>query len=290
MDKERIEHIEKYLSGKLTPEERKRFEEALEQDNLLQEQVAERVIEYAGRLDLKKQLQEIDQTIAFPSKPNYVLLKVAASVVLLIGIAFYVFQRNNQPIEVISQYPPKDSINKEADTVNRIREHMPEDPARQEDPVQIAMNEVKSGTELYANYFETYPTPHYRGGETLVIQAFEAYNAKQFNEAIHLFDQSLDQLEQAEDIDQVLFYTALSQLNLNDSITFNKAEKNLNALYMDTISAYRSQARWYLALLAVNKGEKESVIRLLNETVQTKEFNAARAEELLKELNLWSKP
>ena len=78
--------IWKYLQGDLSSEEQEAFSNVLSQDEGLQEKLSEEIIRHYGRLTLKKRLQAIDAQVQSEFNPfaGKTFLKMAAVILLLL--------------------------------------------------------------------------------------------------------------------------------------------------------------------------------------------------------------
>jgi len=92
------ELIKLFLSNSLSENQRLLFFKRKE-DPIFIEKLESSIIQYKGRLDLKKQLQDIGKTInteySTKHKKHPINYKIAASIVTIIGLSFYFYQNNN---------------------------------------------------------------------------------------------------------------------------------------------------------------------------------------------------
>jgi len=143
-------------------------------------------------------------------------------------------------------------------------------------------NASKSGTELYATYYEAYPNvlqPVTRGNtpEDELSEAFLAYENGAYEDAATSFKIALDQKEDQD----VRFYYAMSLLNSGDT---------QSALpILDTIaqsdSRFSPQSYWYIALSQLQSENKESAKdNLLQLDALDSGFKTQKIEDLLEQL------
>ena len=135
---------------------------------------------------------------------------------------------------------------------------------------------------LYNSNFNNYPNTEFAITRSDTIDSFErkafvAYEAQDYNNAILNFTAIAD-TEQKEYLD---FYVAQSYLNSNAP---NKAK----VLFEKTVAynkIFVAESHWYLALIAIKLKDKTEAIKQLRILIEDFDYNNAKAEALLKELN-----
>lgn len=141
-----------------------------------------------------------------------------------------------------------------------------------------------SPQDLYAQNFEPYRNvikPIVRGGmdDTLETTAFTAYETKDYEKALTLFNKLLD----VNDSEITKFYKANVLLQLNkveDAIAIFKQNANLK-------DEWKSKNSWYLALAYLKVDDIENAKKELEALAnnQNNTFKVAAIQKLLKELD-----
>lgn len=139
--------------------------------------------------------------------------------------------------------------------------------------------------QLFITYFEPYRSPvnlrgHHDSALNTWQQAIEFYKKGQFDEAIPLLENSLNENQISVSINH--FYLGISKLAM-------KAPKPLEAVAhfeqcMRTENDYFQQARWYKALAFLKMDEKEETIQILIKVVAKADFKKTEAQALLDKL------
>ncbi len=253
-----IQLIEKFLQGKMSDEEREKFENRLNQDqslktmmtdmNLLvegikmsaaqttKEEKTERLKFFTEINDIEKHAFKSSAPVAkvVPMYQRPWMLSAAASVILLVSFTFYL-----------------------------IREQTP-------------VNQ-----KLYTAYFEPFDSPGSgltRGNSvvTLKTEAYEAYDNGNYKLAALLFEQIIYKKDDA--IAQICLGN--SYLAQND---LDKAEKIFTEM-LNKHSELFTQAKWYLALTYLKENKMERVKAILWEISNSSTYGE-KAQKLLKELD-----
>ncbi|WP_192348340.1 hypothetical protein [Algoriphagus sp. Y33] len=226
------ELLDRFFKGKLTEEEKLRFENLLQSDENLREefefqQTAREAIVRNKHRELKDYLQEVDQELDSKSKTGKILpwiplWKIAAGFVLVLGATFLFLKLNDSKTD-------------------------------SKDP------------DSFLAYYNAYPnvvSPITRGEEfnpeDQEKAAFIAYESKNYRLSDSLFTSILPY-----QTDYVHFYKGISKFELGQ---YDSAIHYFdNYLYSDGIQL-RDQAKWYMALSFLVKGDtikgKEEMIRL----------------------------
>ena len=106
-----------------------------------------------------------------------------------------------------------------------------------------------------------------------LVQAFSAYDKKDYQRAADLFQQHLN----AGPNEVVLFYLAMAQIELGKP---EAAETTLTS-YLETYANYQEEARWYLALAKIKLGKTDEAKPLLNQLAETGFEYREKANEIL---------
>ncbi len=148
--------------------------------------------------------------------------------------------------------------------------------------VFIFRNTKPDNEKLYADTFIPYPNvvaPATRGNEReeLVANAFNAYESKNYGDAVLFFEVIFTKLNEH----YALLYKGISLMELG------KTEEGLNALQQEQLirdSKYAAAANWYATLCLIKLNKSKEAITLL-EKLQTgnNEFSAS-AKTLLEKL------
>lgn len=240
------DNIERYLREEMDHQERKVFEEALNEDESLQEEVDLQQDVFSGiglfgAEEMKKQLQAIDADekdsspiAASRGRPLYTWLAVAASVTALLLVAIFLF------------------------------------------------NAGPNSQELYATYYEPYPNvvnPVERSSGVPTDAAGKAmyfYEQGNFEEAIKLFTQEPNLNDLA-----YRFYLGVSYLGTQQS---ELAEQTLQPLLEDEEGAFYEAALWYTSLSQLARDQSESAREILEKIADLQGEYAREAQELLEEI------
>lgn len=139
-----------------------------------------------------------------------------------------------------------------------------------------------SHDELFATYFTAYPNlfeATMRGSSTSTkrTEAFQAYENKEYEKAVVLFEE----LIQEQDDPEVLLLLGNANLILGD---VEKAKENLITL-INEFDNLDIPAKWYLSLCYVKSGDKENARKLLSELGGRDISYAKRAKELLEKVD-----
>jgi len=263
-----FELIEKYLDDGLTKTERGAFLERLDQDAdlrkvLLDMEMLVGGIKYAGRNqmlahfnELESNLPKIDFSVAGNKKDktkvismnkvgsqkilSWSYLSIAASIILVAISAVFVVGNNwfTQP-EYLSY------------TKQQVERHYP----------YLSPNDVR-GSVQELNEREL---------------AFSAYNARNYSEAIVMFDKLLETEKDAE----LLFYSAQANLSAGN---FERAVRLYDELLVDP-SNFERRAIWFKALALVELSEtvsaKSTLKKLLTDDNDQLERNARELLDML---------
>ncbi len=145
----------------------------------------------------------------------------------------------------------------------------------------LFMKMTPSAGELYAGYFSAYPNvilPLERAADTpdARSKAYALYEAEQYQQAYDLFT-TLD-----SDTDpEALFYAALSAMEAD---RIEDAVRLLGNYGRTPAPKLERQAKWYLALAHLKKGEIELSKELLTQLATSAGYNKDEAGALLKKL------
>ncbi len=243
-----LEWIDKYNSGELNSEERRKFETQLKSDKKLNE-----LYEFSGDLltvieneDLFKAKSVIQQIYEkeqdkkpckYPGRNK--LLYIAAGFVLLAGIIAILY------FTVFSKATPGQLFNK-----------------------YYTHPEI---WEEYRSNSKNHPSSMY-------IQAAYCYKERDFNKANQLFTRYL----QSNPVDaKALFAYGISLLNTNQS---EKAIGQFKSVIKTQNNDFMQPAQWYLALTFLKMGETKKAEKILNEIARTNHYKSNEAGIILRRL------
>lgn len=237
------EHIEDYLSGNLSEDDKEAFEKALSEKPELREELA--------------LYQEIEETLAADAQHEK---ENAAVRETLTSISKDYFEKEQKEAKVLviqrSQWMRRIAI---AAAVVLV--------------IVFAWPYLKpAGVPQYADLAD-HPTASFTemgGTETLLPQAEKAFNSGDYAAAIQPLQTYL--MENDQDT-QVWFYLGISLLETGAHDQAETLFKQISTLD----SAYKTEAIWYLALTALKKGDMESCKKYLLEIPQgSGHYEAAR--------------
>jgi tetratricopeptide (TPR) repeat protein len=114
--------------------------------------------------------------------------------------------------------------------------------------------------------------------DRVLKQGLASFNKQNFVKALESFSLLIE--NNPKDVN-AQFYSALSWYNLNRT---DKAIEYLNEVLKNSNSAFHPEAQWYLALVTLKAGNKESARQLFESIVSEKGYYSKRAAEKLKKL------
>jgi len=131
-----------------------------------------------------------------------------------------------------------------------------------------------SPEKLYVENFETYPNsyaPVVRGSEQLSNEqmAFAFYESGQYEEVIPKFQELL----KVQSIPEIQFYLGLAEMEMGQ---FESAEKNLSESVLKT-NKYFPQAIWYRALVRIQLGKIKAAKVDLQTLIEESDFKTDQA-------------
>lgn len=242
--------IERYLNGEMTSAEQRAFEQQRTTDTALAEAYeaelsARNWAKDAGRLELKKKLQQVDaqmlqETPAQMEAGGKVLplwikrvLPIAAMVIIFLGV------------------------------------------------YQFMVSGSLTTSEVYDTYYTVYESPSVlrdSGDESKINweTAARLYSERKYREAIPYFSKAEAEVPQY----LAAFYKGMSNLNL-DGPYYTRAIAAFDTV-LQTDNDYREQAQWYKALALLQIQQKEEATALLKTIVENKSYNYQNAEDILK--------
>ncbi len=251
---EKYESIERYLDKKMTEEERNEFEQQLENDAVLKEELelhqqmtetlkGEKV--HQLRAILKKTDSNWESNEAAPKgkiQPfNFRRVIAIAATVLLVVFAYQFFFSGDETISNEQLF---------ADNFQ---------------PYQMLLNQRDISTEEK---------------NVLLENAISAYTKGDFQTASTAFRQ-LAQNDPANISYE--FYHAVAELGAENSDSAIGLFRKLLIAGLRIIHLW-NKVRWYLALAYLQKGDKKNAVNLLKE-IQSGQFKHAEAQQILKALN-----
>ena len=249
---EKYESIERYLDQKMTEEERNDFEQLLENDAVLKEELelhqqmtetlkGEKV--HQLRAILKKTDSNWESNEAVPKgkiQPfNFRRVIAIAATVLLVVFAYQFFFSGDETISNEQLF---------ADNFQ---------------PYQMILNQRDISTEEK---------------NVLLENAISAYTKGDFQTASIAFRQ-LAQNDPANISYE--FYYAVAELGAENS---DSAIGLFKDILVGSDHPFNEQSQWYLALAYLQKGDKKNAVNLLKE-IQSGQFKHAEAQQILKALN-----
>ena len=141
---------------------------------------------------------------------------------------------------------------------------------------------TQSPEELYQAYFKPYPnavepTTRSNGTATARTEAFQAYEQGDYQRAATLFTSLLRDKKDP----WVLLLLGNANLMLDHT---TEAMENFTILYTE-FDEYDLQAKWFLGLCYLKKGDVENARKILKELGDTEISYASKAKELLKKVD-----
>jgi len=141
-----------------------------------------------------------------------------------------------------------------------------------------------SGSELFAQHFETYPlNPDMRSGDagqSTFEQGIEQYQSKDFIAAAQIFQE----LSQTDNQDMSLAF-CLANAYLNQiPPQLDLASEALQKIISNGESVYVPKAKWYQAMILLKKEDTVAAKKLLEDLVEISGNLSRQAEEVLKDL------
>ena len=243
-----FELIEKYLSGKLSAEEKKAFRNRLLNDPAFNQEFQELKdirlsVKQKARQDVKDLFNEFEMRIEKEetTKDQTVMKKVisiAASIVLIAAITY----------------------------------------------VGLTNSSSLNNQELYDKHYTTYNNlaGQVRGvateALTLEQQAMVAYDAGNFEAATEALSQVVTMQPSAMNY----FYLGVSQMEIGES---EEAIKSLNSV-VNNFSTFKEQARWYLALAHLKNNDEKAALGNLAHILVNKSEYKEKAEAILEDMGL----
>jgi tetratricopeptide (TPR) repeat protein len=207
------QEIQDYLDGKLSGEALKEFEDALESDEELSQEIAsllhtEAGLRAAGYDSLKAEVQQWEQTFKLKKRGSaYLLLAIAASISLIVVVSIFVLLNNQVSSEQL------------------FAKHF----GPYEDLILIRGD---AGEEL----------------PQVLINGMQAYNQQRYDEASVLLDQYVNTHETKDKLP--LLYLGISQMMAGQS---QEAEANFNRAMSDSRLRQQSEWYLALLLLKTNR-------------------------------------
>jgi len=137
-----------------------------------------------------------------------------------------------------------------------------------------------TATEIYADYYKAYylvEGDFKRGESHNEVEAFEKYQLKDFQQAIGLFNQAL---EDKPDDPVLLFYLGIAHLEEGETslavASFNKVVASEHGL--------KEPAKWYLGLAYLKMEEPRDARQILQEIIEEGGSYKDKAKEILQKL------
>lgn len=250
-EEEQFNHIDQYINGKLSDAETKAFEQQIQNNPNLAEEVAlhQELGEFlsdAQGIALETQLTAVGEEFSqayqqknTPKTSTSFYWVAAASLLLFLSVAWW-------------------------------------------------FSSPKSSEALFAAHYETYVSDELeRSNNTIsspLEEALKAYNSQDYQTAQAQFKTQLDaSTARSNNSNLIRFHLAMIHLEQQE---YTLAQMYLNEILTNTTSLYHQQAHWFLALIQLKTGQpqaaKQSLQQVLN--LSSKGKYAHQAQQLLKEL------
>jgi tetratricopeptide (TPR) repeat protein len=123
----------------------------------------------------------------------------------------------------------------------------------------IYQRSISSTQKIFASYYQAYPNtiaPIVRGSiikDSLQFAAFEMYEAKNYTQALPLFNQLIDKAKN----EKYNIYIAICQIELNN---LSAALNTLNLLQQETNEEIQASFLWYTAMIYVKQNNTKNAI------------------------------
>lgn len=268
------EQIDRFLSNKMSAEERHSFEQLmLENPDLLREveeaRFAVQKLKEMERLSLKKRLQDIENQIEEnknTKKANPIIWILVLIIVCGLGLLFWYMNQKNTPIPSVPlevEAEPDSNVN-----IQNI-EIIPVDTIIKVPPIQNETKQEKTlprekREEIYAAHFEPYTDDdiEYEVRSLQEKSPFELYKHYYINGK---YDQVLATFEDLDPNLKMDHQVLLIKANvLMAQKKFSPALMILRSLEKDIHSPIFKDVQWYLALCYIQVGQFEKAKAILN--------------------------
>ncbi len=140
-----------------------------------------------------------------------------------------------------------------------------------------AFNQLSSPSYADYNNHEIISLSIRGGGDSLLKEAENAFNSKNYSEAESVFNKILEKTPSNLEIQ---LYKAISLIETNQ---FSEADELLLGL-SETNSAYKTKAQWYWALSKLKQEDKDACIKILQQIPEGTEYYK-HAQKLLNKLD-----
>ncbi len=284
--------IKDFLDGKLNDQELESFFQELENDENLLEDVSIETIKHEGRAELRKKLDSIYRKEIGNSKTLYLKFLRYAAVVFIVAVAGYLVyyinkNQNNKEMQLAARDTTKNQVVKTDSNLINIPDKPTEKLENQHNDIQKEYSpEIKSHTndELFAMYFEPHGPTQYRSIDGNYEKALSLYNQEKYTEARLLLNETLKKASSNEEINRILFYSALCMLadTLGNNLQ-NKTVKILKSIYNDG-GEFSEESLWYLAITYIKTNQIDDAKKILRNIVREKTYNYDKAKMLLEKL------
>jgi tetratricopeptide (TPR) repeat protein len=285
------EIIEKFLNHDLSEKEMQEFYERLRNDDDLGDKLTIEVVRSYNRVKLKEQLEEIDRNLHNAKIKRLNILRIAASVVIILGIGvfFWTILDKHHPKEIISKNTnPKE--NKSIEKASPAEQKKTKTPLKDNAANAIAVvpeitQKAIVTDELIKNFYAPYEEEQYRSLDDPMSKAIKYYELNNYDSAMFHFEKVLKTFHDAEKIDLALFYYANTYLakgiTLNDANSLTKAKKYFSQFIRDPEFAYRNPSYWYLSMVYLKENKPDSAVIVLHKLVKHKDFKYQQATKIL---------
>lgn len=283
------DHIDRFLSNKMSAEERASFEKLMQNDPLLAREVEEtkralQKLKNLERLTLKTRLQNIESNLENQEERKKIFPFIWLILILAImGILLWYNSSKNEspptvPIETLPE--PDSNVNHQNIEISPVDTAAESAPVQPEPKKEKVMSKAKR-EEIFAAHFEPYTDDdiEYEVRSNQEKTAFELYkhyyiNGK-YDKALVAFENLDPGLQNDE---QVLFIKANVYMAKGH---FDQALQLLHILEKNKTSPYEKDIQWFLALCYVRTGELQKAKSILSKAPM---LEMAKSKKLLEQL------
>ncbi|MGB0931869.1 MAG: tetratricopeptide repeat protein [Chitinophagales bacterium] len=149
---------------------------------------------------------------------------------------------------------------------------------------QYQSNNPTSNEDLFAQHYEIYSlNEDLRGNDSTATQfetGIQQYQAKDFDVTAQIFEALVAANERDMNL---IFCLAHAYLNQNPP-QFDLAQRQFQKIITNDSSIYTPKAKWYAALILIQKGEVIEAKSLLKDVTESGDKFGQKAKDLLKEL------
>ncbi len=288
-NKKLYEHIDAYLNGELKGDELKAFEDILNIDDKLKQEVEKQkqsdklfkqIDAYLNNELKEDELNAFEELLKTDNKLKLEVEKYKLVQSALKDTSSIDFRKKLQDID--SEINTKVSSKKPVFKLSRVNWKVA--------AVLVAFiglmsllflqNRESKHEKLFASYYVTYPMEDITRGEisshTSLNKLALSYNNGNYERVIELLESN----EDIETNDKLKLYLGNSYLNIN------KEDKAIEVFQtINTDSKFYSDGQWFLALTYLKKGKKDKVFPILENLNANNNLYTNKASRLIKALN-----